>query len=76
MILYFQYNLRAVLMHDGLYGPKNMYAYLYSNGNWFKSVWDEVIAVRLCIVIPWPELRCLNSRFRKKLLSTTRQGFI
>jgi len=32
-------------MHDGLYGPKNMYAYLCSNGNWFKSVWDDVVMV-------------------------------
>ncbi|KAF8311532.1 uncharacterized protein EI90DRAFT_3033041 [Cantharellus anzutake] len=39
------YKLRAVLMHDGLYGPKNMYAYLFTNGNWYKSVWDEVTMV-------------------------------
>ena len=32
----FQYDLRVVFIHDGLYGRKHLYNYVYDKGQWWK----------------------------------------
>lgn len=33
-----RYDLRVVLMHDGLYGRSHLYSYVNDNGTWWKTV--------------------------------------
>lgn len=33
-----QYDLRAVFMHDGVYGRNHLYSYVNDNGTWWKTV--------------------------------------
>ncbi|KAI0267397.1 hypothetical protein BC834DRAFT_968906 [Gloeopeniophorella convolvens] len=36
-----RYDLRVVLMHDGMYGRKHLYSYVNDNGTWWRTVdWD------------------------------------
>jgi len=36
-----RYDLRVVLVHDGLYGRSHLYSYVNDNGTWWKTVdWD------------------------------------
>ena len=32
-----QYDLRAVLVHDGVYGRKHLYSYVKDKGTWWKT---------------------------------------
>lgn len=40
-----QYDLRVVLMHDGLYGRSHLYSYVNDNGMWWKTVDRSVTEV-------------------------------
>ncbi len=33
-----QYDLRVVIVHDGLYGRNHLYSYVKQNGEWWKTV--------------------------------------
>ena len=46
-----QYDLRAVLMHNGLYGRKNIYCYVKDRGAWWKTVDSTVTEVSLTFCI-------------------------
>lgn len=42
-----KFELRAVLMYDGQYGPKNTYSYCKAfDGSWWKLMGDEITEVR------------------------------
>lgn len=44
-----KYDLRFVLVHDGLYGRNHLYSYVKSKGKWWKTVDHDVteVSVRL-----------------------------
>ena len=46
-VLLFQYDLRAVLMHDGQKGRKHVYSYINHEDAWWKVVGCTVTKVRL-----------------------------
>ena len=46
-VLPFQYDLRAVLMHDGQRGRKHVYSYINHEDAWWKVVGCTVTKVRL-----------------------------
>ncbi|KZP12925.1 hypothetical protein FIBSPDRAFT_869788 [Athelia psychrophila] len=40
-----EYNLRAVLVHDGLFGRKSLYSYVQDQGKWWKTIDASVTEV-------------------------------
>lgn len=40
-----QYELRAVLMHDGIYGRNHLYSYVKYRGGWWKTVEHTITEV-------------------------------
>jgi hypothetical protein len=40
-----QYDLRAVLVHDGLFGRRQLYSYVKDKGTWWKTVDTDVTEV-------------------------------
>ena len=48
---YQQYDLRAVLVHDGMVGREHSYAYLrdHASGKWYRACDAEMIEVRLLL---------------------------
>jgi hypothetical protein len=46
LVLSPQYDLRVVLVHDGLYGRNHLYSYVRYKGAWWKTVEYKVSEVR------------------------------
>ena len=59
-----QYDLRVVLLHDGLFGRKHIYSYVQSKGVWWKTVDREVTEVNLNRFVLRVPLYCLPEGFR------------
>ncbi|KAF9515889.1 hypothetical protein BS47DRAFT_727689 [Hydnum rufescens UP504] len=71
----FRYDLRAVLMHNGSYGPKNVYAYVKSSsGEWWKSVYDVVTKVRKHSPIFRPPDMTFSLQVTEETVLTDRAG--
>ena len=43
---HWQYDLRVVLVHDGLYGRNHLYSYIKHKGQWWKTVDYNVTKAR------------------------------
>jgi len=41
----YRYDLRVVFVHDGLFGRKQVYSYVYDKGSWWKTADNEVTQV-------------------------------
>ena len=63
-----QYDLRVVLLHDGLFGRKHIYSYVQGEGVWWKTVDTEVTEVTSNrSYVQYLSFVCFNRRFRRKL---------
>ncbi|KZP04592.1 hypothetical protein FIBSPDRAFT_1054581 [Athelia psychrophila] len=49
-----EYNLRAVLVHDGLFGRKSLYSYVQDQGKWWKTIDASVTEVTEVTVLTDP----------------------
>ena len=76
-----QYDLRAVLVHDGLYGRSHLYSYIKHKGQWWKTL--DYHVTKVCLSPPPNSLSTLTdacSRYLKRPSSptppacTSRQG--
>jgi hypothetical protein len=74
-----QYDLRAVLVHDGLFGRRQLYSYVKDKGVWWKSVDSdvtEVYHVLFSLSVEFALILYLFGRYPKKSSSLIQLEYI